>query len=97
LEQMYQEGELLKKLIKMKNLFLQISGQPDWETCRRMFPEETDSKILNYWAEKLTDQVRMTDQYHTKIFSFFVNEHQECRTAIPVSFFPLEVSCKNVG
>ncbi len=58
LEQMYQEGELLKKLIKTKNLFLQISGQPDWETCRRMFPEETDSKILNYWAEKLTDQVR---------------------------------------
>ncbi len=26
LEQMYQEGELLKKLIKTKNLFLQISG-----------------------------------------------------------------------
>jgi hypothetical protein len=58
LEQMYHEGELLKKLIKTKNLFLQISGQPDWETCRRMFPEETDSKILNYWADKLTDQVR---------------------------------------
>lgn len=57
LEQMFQEGEMLKKLIKTKNLFLQLSGQKDWETCREKFPEETDSKILHVWAEKLTDQV----------------------------------------
>src|SRR5450759_3849369 len=57
LEQMFLEGETLKKLIKMKNLFLQISGQKNWETCRRMFPDETDSKQLNYWATTMSDQV----------------------------------------
>lgn len=57
LEQMFQEGEKIKKIIKVKNLFLQISGQRDWETCRRMFPEETEAKILSSWVEKLADQL----------------------------------------
>lgn len=33
LEQMFKEGETLKKLAKVKNLFLQISGQKDWASC----------------------------------------------------------------
>jgi hypothetical protein len=57
LEQMFQEGEKLKKLMKVKNLFLLLSGQGTWEACRTMFPEETDVGILSTWSDKLSDQV----------------------------------------
>lgn len=59
LDQMFKEGEMLKKLAKVKKLFLQVSGQLDWASCREMFPEETDVKILSSWAEKLTETVRI--------------------------------------
>lgn len=59
LEQMFQEGEKLKKLTKVKNLFLQLSGQTTWEACRTMFPEDTDVGILSTWTEKLQDQVSL--------------------------------------
>ena len=37
---------------------MQISGQPDWQTCRQMFPEETEASNLAAWIEKLGPEVR---------------------------------------
>lgn len=60
LEQMFHEAEKIKKIVKVRNLFLQISGQLTWDACRKMFPDETDGLRLASWAEKLADQVRIS-------------------------------------
>src|SRR5450759_2009585 len=57
LEQMFHEGEKIKKVVKVKNTFLQLSGQPDWKTCREMFPEETEGSNLAAWIDKLGKEV----------------------------------------
>ncbi len=57
LEGMYQDGEKIKKLVKVRNVFLQLSGQHDWKTCREMFPEETEGSVLAAWVEKLAPEV----------------------------------------
>jgi hypothetical protein len=57
LEGMAAEGDKIKKLAKVKRVFLQISGQTTWEKCREMFPEETEGKVLASWADRLADQV----------------------------------------
>jgi hypothetical protein len=54
---MYHEGEKIKKVVKVKNTFLQISGQKDWKTCREMFPDETEGSVLAAWTEKLAPEV----------------------------------------
>jgi hypothetical protein len=57
LEKMAHEAEKIKKVVKVKNTFLQISGQKDWKTCREMFPEETEGSVLAAWTEKLAPEV----------------------------------------
>jgi len=57
LEQMAAEGEKIKKVVKVKNVFLQLSGQPDWKSCREMFPEETEGSMLAAWTDRLTPEV----------------------------------------
>ena len=59
LEQMYHEGEKMKKVVKVKNTFLQLSGQKEWRTCREMFPDETSATVLAAWTEKLAPEVSL--------------------------------------
>ena len=54
LDQMFHEGEKIKKVLKVKNVFLQLSGQKDWKTCREMFPDETEGSVLAAWIDSLT-------------------------------------------
>lgn len=57
LEKMAKEAETFKKLLKINILFVQVFGQPDWQTCIRLFPPKTESKELELWAGKLSDVV----------------------------------------
>src|SRR5450759_5614551 len=57
LDPMFHEGEKIKKVLKVKNIFLQLSGQRDWKTCREMFPDETEGSILAAWIDKLNPEV----------------------------------------
>lgn len=57
IEQMSHEADKIKKVVKVKNTFLQISGQKDWKTCREMFPDETQASTLAAWTEKLAPEV----------------------------------------
>src|SRR5450759_4364645 len=57
LEQMFHEGDKIKKVVKVKITFRQLSGQPDWKTCREMFPDETEGSNLAAWIGKLGPKV----------------------------------------
>ena len=64
LEQMSSEGEKIKRIVKVKHVFIQVSGQKTWEECREKFLEETEGLVLASWAEKLAEQVRISSELY---------------------------------
>lgn len=50
----------LEEMEKEAQTFVQVFGQLDWPTCKKLFPTKTNSKELERWAGKLTDVVRFT-------------------------------------
>ena len=63
LEQMSFEGEKIKRIVKVKRVFIQVSGQKTWEECREKFPEDTEGLVLASWAEKLAEQVTIVSAF----------------------------------
>jgi hypothetical protein len=61
LEEMNQEATKYKKLVKIQQIFLQLSKQADWATCRRLFPKETDCKNLECFIGPMNEAVRFSD------------------------------------
>jgi 23S rRNA G2069 N7-methylase RlmK/C1962 C5-methylase RlmI len=57
LNEMNKEGDILKKVVKTKKMFMQCSQETDWNVCKERYPAQTAYPILHAWAKTLTDAV----------------------------------------
>lgn len=91
LDSMYHEGEKIKKVVKVRNTFLQLLGQKDWKTCREMFPKDTEGEVLAYWAETLAVEVNLSFPLPLHTLKIVIAR------AIPVSDFTFQCCLFVIG
>jgi hypothetical protein len=60
LEEMAKELETLKLLDKTKLLFVQLANQPDWKTCRQLFPDFANYDRFRPFLDKLKPCVSLS-------------------------------------
>jgi hypothetical protein len=57
LDEMNKEGDMLKKVVKTKKLFMHCARETDWHIGKERYPEETAWSIVHAWADTLTEAV----------------------------------------